>query len=90
MVTATSLIEAAENTEVWRSVVKASTPAFVNELMLASDVASVRKQLCKEKVVNSTTAMSSIFGPVALGFGPAVQEEWSDAQSSKFLIGFGL
>ena len=73
MGTRTSLIEAAENTEVWWWVanlplleklkntlgsVKASTPAFLNELMLANDVASVRKHQGKEQFANSTTAMS--------------------------------
>ena len=39
--------------------------------------------------MNSTTAIFRI-GPVALEFGPAVQEDLSDAPTSKLLIGFGL
>ena len=79
--TATSLIEAAENTEVWRWVansplleklkntlgsVNASTPAFLNDLLLANDVASVRTHQGKEQFVNTTTAMSSILDPLLL------------------------
>ena len=83
------LAAAREIAEHTRSV-KARTPAFLNELMLANDVASVRKHQGKEHHAKSTTAMYVFhYGPVALEFGPAVQKDSSDAPNSKFLIGFG-
>ena len=84
METATSLIEAAENTEVWRVGRELASAReieehtqigesehgrlleFLNELMLANDVTSVRKHQGKAQFVNSTTAMSSIVDPLLL------------------------
>ena len=86
--TATSLIEATENTEVWPWVanttlleilvhtlgsVKVSTPAFLDELMLATDVASCSEASRQGTVYEVHGSHVFHFGPVALEFEPAMQ-----------------
>ena len=62
-------------------------PVFLNELMLANDVASFRKHHGKEQCCEFHDSHVFRFGPVALEFGPAAQEDFSHAPISESLFG---